>query len=60
MAPSARSIGWIICRARKSAAHFEKHFTARRMAQDYLSVYRSLADRLAPHLRLVTDDAPAL
>ena len=39
---------------------FEKRFTARRMAQDYLSVYRSLADRLAPHLRLVTDDAPAL
>jgi hypothetical protein len=30
------------------------------MAQDYLSVYRGLADRLAPHLRLVTDDAPAL
>jgi glycosyltransferase involved in cell wall biosynthesis len=44
----------------KIRAHFEQHFTARRMAQDYLSVYRSLADRLAPHLRLVTDDAPAL
>jgi glycosyltransferase involved in cell wall biosynthesis len=44
----------------KIRAHFEKHFTARRMAQDYLAVYRSLADRLAPHLRLVTDDAPAL
>jgi glycosyltransferase involved in cell wall biosynthesis len=44
----------------KIRGHFEKHFTARRMAQDYLSVYRSLADRLAPHLRLVTDDAPAL
>jgi glycosyltransferase involved in cell wall biosynthesis len=39
---------------------FEERFTARRMAQDYLSVYRSLADRLAPHLRLVADDAPAL
>jgi len=39
---------------------FEKRFTARRMAQDYLSVYRSLSDSLAPHLRLVTDDAPAL
>jgi glycosyltransferase involved in cell wall biosynthesis len=44
----------------KIRGHFEKHFTARRMAQDYLSVYRSLADSLAPHLRLVTDDAPAL
>src|SRR6202167_5252320 len=39
---------------------FEERFTARRMAQDYLSAYRSLTDRLAPHLRLVTDDAPAL
>ena len=44
----------------KIRAHFEQRFTARRMAQDYLGVYRSLADRLAPHLRLVTDDAPAL
>jgi glycosyltransferase involved in cell wall biosynthesis len=39
---------------------FEKRFTARRMAQDYLSVYRNLADRIAPRLRLVADDAPAL
>ena len=39
---------------------FEERFTARRMAQDYLAVYRSLMDRLAPHLRLVADDAPAL
>src|SRR6516165_8468313 len=38
---------------------FEQRFTARRMAQDYLAVYRSMVDRLAPHLRLVTDDAPA-
>jgi glycosyltransferase involved in cell wall biosynthesis len=44
----------------KIRRHFEQHFTARRMAQDYLSVYRKLADSLAPHLRLVTDDAPAL
>ncbi len=28
----------------KIRKHFEKHFTARRMAQDYLAVYRSLAD----------------
>ena len=39
---------------------FEQRFTARRMAQDYLAVYRSMTDRLSPHLRLVTDDAPAL
>jgi glycosyltransferase involved in cell wall biosynthesis len=39
---------------------FEERFTARRMAQDYLSVYRQLTDRIAPHLRLVADDAPAL
>ena len=39
---------------------FEERFTARRMAQDYLSVYRSLTGCVAPHLRLVADDAPAL
>jgi len=39
---------------------FEERFTARRMAQDYLSVYRSLTDSAAPHLRLVADEAPAL
>jgi glycosyltransferase involved in cell wall biosynthesis len=44
----------------KIRKRFEERFTARRMAQDYLSVYRSLADRLSPHLRLVADDAPAL
>ena len=44
----------------KIRRRFVGRFTARRMAQDYLSVYRSLADSLAPHLRLVTDDAPAL
>jgi glycosyltransferase involved in cell wall biosynthesis len=38
---------------------FEQRFTARRMAQDYLAVYRSISDRIAPHLRLVTDDAPS-
>src|ERR1700751_3761399 len=35
-----------------------ERFTARRMAQDYLSVYRSLMTVTAPHLRLVADDAP--
>jgi glycosyltransferase involved in cell wall biosynthesis len=44
----------------KIRRRFEQRFTARRMAQDYLSVYRSMADRIAPHLRLVSDDAPAL
>jgi glycosyltransferase involved in cell wall biosynthesis len=39
---------------------FEERFTARRMAQDYLSVYRSLAEAVAPRLRLVTEDAPAI
>jgi glycosyltransferase involved in cell wall biosynthesis len=39
---------------------FEERFTARRMAQDYLRVYRSMTDSVAPHLRLVADDAPAL
>jgi glycosyltransferase involved in cell wall biosynthesis len=38
---------------------FEKRFTARRMAQDYLAVYRNLDRSLSPQLRLVTDDAPA-
>ncbi len=44
----------------KIRRRFEERFTARRMAQDYLSVYRSLSDTAAPHLRLVADDAPAL
>jgi glycosyltransferase involved in cell wall biosynthesis len=39
---------------------FEERFTARRMAQDYLSVYRSMTDNVARRLRLVADDAPAL
>jgi glycosyltransferase involved in cell wall biosynthesis len=39
---------------------FEERFSARRMALDYLSLYRRLSDRAAPHLRLVTDEAPAL
>jgi glycosyltransferase involved in cell wall biosynthesis len=39
---------------------FEERFTARRMAQDYLSVFRSLSAGAEPHLRLVRDEAPAL
>jgi glycosyltransferase involved in cell wall biosynthesis len=44
----------------KIRKRFEERFTARRMAQDYLNVYRTLADARAPHLRLVAADAPAL
>jgi glycosyltransferase involved in cell wall biosynthesis len=44
----------------KIRKRFEERFTARRMAQDYLSVYRTLAQEDAPHLRLVTQNAPAL
>ena len=41
----------------KIRQRFEERFTSRRMAQDYLSVYRGLTDAHAPHLRLVTEDA---
>jgi glycosyltransferase involved in cell wall biosynthesis len=44
----------------KVRRRFEQRFTARRMAQDYLSVYRSLMDAAAPHLRLVAERTPAL
>src|ERR1700758_151874 len=42
----------------KVRRRFEERFTVRRMAQDYLSVYRSLMTATAPHLRLVADEAP--
>jgi glycosyltransferase involved in cell wall biosynthesis len=48
-----------LCRE-KIRQRFEQRFTARRMAHDYLAVYRRLMDKIAPHLRLVADDAPAL
>src|SRR5206468_923778 len=35
----------------KVRAQFEKRFTARRMALDYLAAYRRLSDAEAPHLR---------
>ena len=39
---------------------FEERFTARRMAQEYLSVYRGLRDSGAPRLRVVGhEQAPA-
>jgi glycosyltransferase involved in cell wall biosynthesis len=33
---------------------FEERFSARRMATDYLSIYRELADQASPRLRLAT------
>jgi glycosyltransferase involved in cell wall biosynthesis len=42
----------------KVRERFEQRFTARRMAQDYLSVYRSLMGAEAPHLTVVASDAP--
>jgi glycosyltransferase involved in cell wall biosynthesis len=39
---------------------FEDRFTARRMAQDYLAVYRSLIEGASSRLRLVVDEAPPL
>jgi hypothetical protein len=32
---------------------FEERFTARRMAQDYLQVYREMAESHVPRLRVV-------
>src|SRR3982075_2342270 len=44
----------------KIRRRFEERFTARRMAQDYLAVYRSLIDGASSRLRLVVDEAPSL
>src|SRR5882757_5423340 len=46
----------------KVRAQFEKRFTARRMALDYLAAYRRLSDAESPHLRLIMGekDAPVL
>ena len=37
---------------------FERRFTARRMAEDYLAVYRRLMGEARHHLKLVVDGAP--
>ncbi len=37
---------------------FERRFTARRMAEDYLAVYRRLMGEARLHLKLVVDGAP--
>jgi hypothetical protein len=34
---------------------FEKRFTARRMALDYLEAYRELMDDVVPHIKLVSN-----
>jgi len=39
---------------------FEQRFTARRMAQDYLEVYREMVQKDTPRLRLVAGDSPPL
>ena len=39
----------------KIRQRFEERFTARRMALDYLAVYRGLLESTAPRLRLVVD-----
>jgi glycosyltransferase involved in cell wall biosynthesis len=45
----------------KIRQRFEQRFTARRMAKDYLAVYRKQIDGIVPHLRLVAaDESPAL
>jgi glycosyltransferase involved in cell wall biosynthesis len=40
-------------------AHFEKRFTARRMAEDYLDLYRNLIKAAVPRPRLVSSSAAA-
>ena len=44
----------------KIRKRFEERFTARRMAQDYLAVYRSLIDGASSRLRLVVEESPSL
>jgi len=40
----------------KIRAQFERRFTARRMALDYLAAYRALTEKAAPRLRLVAEE----
>jgi glycosyltransferase involved in cell wall biosynthesis len=45
-------------RLEKIRRRFEERFTARRMANDYLAVYRTLmGEKAAPHLRVVAEQA---
>src|SRR5690348_3916327 len=43
----------------KVRQRFEERFTARRMAQDYLALYRALHDGVAPRLRVVSAEQSA-
>ena len=43
----------------KIRTQFERRFTARRMALEYLAAYRTLMERAAPRLRLVAEDVAA-
>jgi len=44
----------------KVRKQFEERFTARRMAQDYLAVYRGLMEADVPRLKLVASESPSL
>jgi glycosyltransferase involved in cell wall biosynthesis len=44
----------------KVRKRFEERFTARRMAQDYLAVYRSLMEAEGPRLKLVASESPSM
>ena len=49
------SIGQLSALSRERIrARFEERFTARRMASEYLAVYRKLAEAAGPHLRLAS------
>ena len=49
------SIGLLSALSRERIrARFEERFTARRMASEYLAVYRKLAEAAGPHLRLAS------
>ena len=51
---AAAAIGTIHTMSRERVrSHFQNRFTARRMALDYLDVYRNLAVRSPPKLRVV-------
>jgi glycosyltransferase involved in cell wall biosynthesis len=49
------SIGLLSALSRERIrARFEERFTARRMASEYLTVYRKLAEAAGPHVRLAS------
>ena len=52
-ARSPRSSGWASWTAPRCARQFDRRFTARRMAEDYLDLYEELCKPQAPRLRAV-------